>query len=47
MVNLEDWVGQEVLVTYANGETGIYKVEKPDCPPPHTTSKRSQSLLGK
>lgn len=28
MVNLEHWVGQEVLVTYRNGETGSYKVER-------------------
>ena len=28
MVNLEYWVGQEVLVTYVNGHTGICKVGK-------------------
>ena len=28
MINLEHWVGQEVLVTYRNGKTGSYKVER-------------------
>lgn len=28
MVNLENWVDQEVLVTYRNGTTGSYKVER-------------------
>lgn len=30
MVNLEDWVDQEVLVTYSNGATGSSKVTKLD-----------------
>ena len=28
MINLEHWVGQEVLVTYRNGKTGSYKIER-------------------
>lgn len=28
MINLEHWVGQEVLVTYRNGKTGSYRVER-------------------
>ena len=28
MVNLEDWVGQEVLITFREGHTDSYKVER-------------------